>query len=144
MIKWLIFIVIPIFYQPEICELPPCRWRATRWGHYRVVRVERRFCGSHGNWCRAHAPRSAKWKAAVRRGSLARRRRAARWWAPRRPRTAASRSTARRAARAPPCRCRANALTGTRRAPMLPSAHIPTRLARRPTPSPGVQLPCFA
>lgn len=130
----------------EINELPPCRWQATRWGHYRVVRGERHSCVSHGNRCHAHAPRSATWMAAGRRESRGRRQRAARWWAPRRRRrrTAATRSVARPAGRAPPCRCRANVLTGTRRVPTPPGAHIPARLARRLTPTRGVRLPCFA
>lgn len=128
----------------EINELPPCRWRATRWGHYRAVRGERHSCVSRGNRCHARAPTSATWRAAGRRGSRARTRRAAKWWARRRRRRTAATRSAARPARAPPCRCRANVLTGTRRAPMLPGAHIPARLARTPTPTPAVRLPCFA
>lgn len=131
----------------EINELPPCRWRATRWGHYRAVRGERHSCVSRGNRCHARAPTSATWRAAECRASRARTRRAATWWAPRlrprRPRPPAATRSAAHLARAPPCRC-ANVLTGSHRAPTLPGAHIPAQLARTPTPTPGVRLPCFA
>lgn len=154
-IYWLLHIVylsIPFrstSIRQRVDALPPCRWRAARWDHYRAVRVVQRSCASRGNWCRAHALKTAKWRAAAgHRASRARTRHGARWWARRRrrrPRTAAaSLSTVRRAARDPPCRCRTNVLTGTHRLPMLPSAHIPALQARKPSPSQEVRSPCFA
>lgn len=126
-------------------ELPPCRWRATRWDRYRAVRGVRRSCVSHGNRCRGHALRSARWRAVAHLASRALTLYAAMWWAPPRPqRLAGSRSAARQGARAPPCRRRANALTGTPRARTPPGVHIPAPTARRPWPSPAVRLPCFA